>query len=266
MSLLCFKVPNDAISYAKNSTLQYRWGTDLLVKCVDILENGKVMDVGCGDGKITSKMIEIQPKIHSILGIDGSESQIAFATEHHASDKIKFQVMKLDFIDFTDEFDVIFGCCIFHWVPDQAAIFSKIYKALKYSGKFIFVGPAANKSNISVISEELSKEDKWKSYFVGFNSGRSYHTPEEYRTILTGIGFTVSEIKETITKNTYSDIQKLKDWIRPLSVYAMYLPEHLREDFIDDIVKVLFCDKVYIENDGSIIMNSLKVEVLCAKL
>jgi len=155
---------------------------------------------------------------------------------------------------------------VFHWISDQKSVFLKLFNSLKDGGVFMFVGPAANKFNISVISEKLARSDKWKDDFLGFNSGRSYHTPEEYHNILSEVGFLVQDIKETVTKNIYDNVDELKNWIRPLSVYASSLScREKTDEFIDDIVTEMFNQKLEMEND-KIIMNSVKVEVLCHKI
>lgn len=271
MSNLCFQTPKQTILYNNNSKLQYKWAIELLLKSEHLFcDNCKVIDIGCGDGKVTVEMLEIigSSKIGSIVGIDGSASQIQFANNNYCNNdnksKIMFSVMKLDEINYVETFDIAFGSCIFHWQSDQGAIFGRVYNALKTGGYFIFVGPAANKFNISVISDGLSKTEKWNSYFNDFISNRSYHTKEEYHKILSDNRFDVIEIKETVTSTPFDNRAALKNWIRPLSVWANHLPNVKQEEFIEDIVDIMFDQKLsYV--DGKIIMESIKVEVCCIK-
>jgi len=268
MSQICFVTPKDTLNYDNNSSLQYRWGHDLLEKTKHLFRDGvSVLDVGCGNGKITQEILKLNNNIESIDGIDGSKPQIELATKNNKSEsKIKFIEMNLNEINYVNRYDIVYGCCIFHWIADQKSVFVKLFNSLKNDGIFMFVGPAANEFNISIISEKIARSDKWKEDFVGFNSGRSYHTPEEYNNMLTQIGFEVQEIKETNTKNVYDDVEKLKNWIRPLAIYAKSLPGNdKQEEFIDDIVVEMFNQKLEME-EGKIVMNSIKVEVLCRKI
>jgi trans-aconitate 2-methyltransferase len=41
----------------------------------------QILDVGCGDGKITAKIAERVPR-GSVLGVDPSQGMIAFASGH----------------------------------------------------------------------------------------------------------------------------------------------------------------------------------------
>jgi len=68
---------------------------DLLDKCRHLFCDGiSVLDVGCGDGKLTSEILKLNNNIKSIIGIDGSSSQINFSSENNVSDKISFSVGK----------------------------------------------------------------------------------------------------------------------------------------------------------------------------
>lgn len=267
MSEICFKSPEHTINYHNNSKLQYKWGIDLLEKCKHLFEeDNTVLDVGCGNGNVTTQILKYQPKIKSIIGIDGSADQIDFAIKNNIDEVITYQIIKLNEINFVNKFNIVFGCCIFHWVSDQQSIFAKIYQALKNNGKFMFVGPAANAFNISVISEALIKTNKWKNMFVGFNSNRSYHTREEYNEILTQVGFEVIDIRETKTITIYDNVDALKSWMRPLSVHSAHLLTDLeKEEFLNDIVTEMLNMKLEIDSNGKIVMSSVKVEVLCCK-
>ena len=60
--------------YHKNSSEQQKWGLELLNK-IAFSGNERVLDIGCGDGKLT---MEIANRVRhgSVLGIDKSEDMI----------------------------------------------------------------------------------------------------------------------------------------------------------------------------------------------
>jgi trans-aconitate methyltransferase len=69
----------DARDYEKNSTQQRQWAQELLQK-LDLLGNEIILDIGCGDGKITAEIAVLLPR-GSIIGIDLSEEMIVLARQ-----------------------------------------------------------------------------------------------------------------------------------------------------------------------------------------
>lgn len=62
--------------YAKSSTAQQKWAQELLSK-ISIRGNEKILDIGCGDGKITAEIALLVPE--GSVGIDNSSEMISFA-------------------------------------------------------------------------------------------------------------------------------------------------------------------------------------------
>jgi ubiquinone/menaquinone biosynthesis C-methylase UbiE len=69
----------DAKDYSNFSSGQQKWGRELISK-LSLKENDTVLDIGCGDGKITAEIAEQVPA-GSVKGIDNSESMIKLASE-----------------------------------------------------------------------------------------------------------------------------------------------------------------------------------------
>ena len=71
--------------YSSNYSAQKNWGFELLAK-LDFKGNEKVLDVGCGDGKLSAEMARNVPE-GSVLGIDLSEEMVAFARNNYPQEK-----------------------------------------------------------------------------------------------------------------------------------------------------------------------------------
>ena len=65
--------------YAKNSDAQLKWARSLL-KSVDLQKYKSILDVGCGDGKITAELVDTLPQ-SKVVGVDSSHEMIAYAIE-----------------------------------------------------------------------------------------------------------------------------------------------------------------------------------------
>ena len=60
----------DAKDYAKNSQNQFQWAQELIPK-LKLVGNEALLDIGCGDGKITAEISKCLPEGRAV-GIDSS--------------------------------------------------------------------------------------------------------------------------------------------------------------------------------------------------
>lgn len=67
----------DAKDYAKNSQNQFRWAKELIPK-LKLKGNEALLDIGCGDGKITVELAKCLPYGRAV-GIDSSAGMINLA-------------------------------------------------------------------------------------------------------------------------------------------------------------------------------------------
>ncbi len=74
-----------ASDYAKQSTLQQVMAEEQLARLV-LKGDERILDVGCGDGKITAEIAAKVPH-GSVLGTDPSRDMIAFANSHLGAPK-----------------------------------------------------------------------------------------------------------------------------------------------------------------------------------
>jgi trans-aconitate methyltransferase len=77
----------DAEDYEKNSSAQQKWARELIKK-LKLNVNEYILDIGCGDGKVTSEIASILNNGH-VLGIDSSKDMIELAQKTFPEDKNK---------------------------------------------------------------------------------------------------------------------------------------------------------------------------------
>ena len=73
----------DAQEYEKHSQGQHKWARELIEK-ISLYGNENVLDLGCGDGKVTAEISKIVSK-GSIIGVDNSADMIKLATDRFSS-------------------------------------------------------------------------------------------------------------------------------------------------------------------------------------
>src|SRR5262252_4210569 len=125
----------DAADYARISALQKVMAEEVL-GLLNIKGSERVLDVGCGDGKITSELAARVPR-GSVVGIDPSVEMIRFAqgrwgTNGHAN--LQFEVADARRLPFHEEFDLVVSFNALHWVAQQEEVLRSIRTALYPEG------------------------------------------------------------------------------------------------------------------------------------
>jgi len=125
----------NASDYSRQSSLQQAMAEEQLSRLT--LEGGeRILDVGCGDGKITAEIAAQVPR-GSVLGVDPSRDMIAFASSHFgppALTNVRFEVADVRRLPFQKEFDLVVSFNALHWVPEQGQALASIHAALRPGG------------------------------------------------------------------------------------------------------------------------------------
>src|SRR5215468_8208607 len=90
-----------AADYASNSVVQQAWARELIAK-LKLRGDERILDVGCGDGKVTAEIARALPK-GTAIGVDASAQMIEFANHTFPASKnpnLEFHVMDARHIAF----------------------------------------------------------------------------------------------------------------------------------------------------------------------
>ena len=83
----------DAADYAANSAVQQSWARELIAR-LKLRGDEHVLDVGCGDGKVTAEIARAVPR-GAVMGVDASAEMIKFAKKTFPTAKspnLKFSI------------------------------------------------------------------------------------------------------------------------------------------------------------------------------
>lgn len=186
----------NASDYNRESTLQQVMAEEQL-RLLTLQGNERILDVGCGDGKITAAIASKVPQ-GSAVGVDPSQEMIAFASKHFESPtlaNLRFEVADARRLPFRNEFDLVVSFNALHWVPEQGEALKSIRTALKPTGRAMLrmVSEGKRKSLEDVI-EEVRQLPRWASYFAGYAKPYVHPIPEAYRTLAEQCGFHVVQL------------------------------------------------------------------------
>ena len=175
----------DAAEYSRCSSLQEAMAQEVIA-LIDLNGSERILDVGCGDGKITAEIASRAPK-GRVVGVDPSRDMISFAQSHYKPSErpnLRFQIADARSLPFHNEFDLVVSFNALHWVLEQEAALRSIHSALISGGKaqLRFV-PAGRRESLEDVVEEIRRTPRWRPYFGGFHAPYLHLTPEEYAAI-----------------------------------------------------------------------------------
>jgi trans-aconitate methyltransferase len=169
----------NAEQYAQNA----RFVADLGLAVVDLLapqRGERILDLGCGDGALTLKLVE---RGCIVVGVDSSPEMVSAAR----SLGLDAQVMDGHVLPFENQFDAVFSNAALHWMQEPTRVIDAVWRALKPQGRF--VGEMGGKGNVSIIISAL--ETALAGRALAVPSPWFFPSPAEYRKLLEVRGFEV---------------------------------------------------------------------------
>lgn len=221
----------------------------------------RVLDVGCGDGKITAAISGRVPR-GSVVGVDPSRTMIDYASGHYESPKrpnLRFQVADVRALPFQDEFDRVVSFNALHWVHEAEEALRSIRRALKEGGlAFLEFVPAGNLPSTDYLVGELSRSPRWTKYFDGFRDPFAHFTPDQYRAMAERAGFQVERIETEESIWDFVSREAFLGFLRTTSVgWSDRVPEEMRPAFWEQSLDL------YAKRNGSdTVLRFLQMEVI----
>lgn len=255
--------------YSSNSAAQKSWGLELLSK-VNLRGTERVLDVGCGDGKLSAEIARNLPE-GSVLGIDLSEEMISFARNYYPPEKypnLSFLLTDANALNFNSDFDLVFSNAALHWIKAPQAALYGFWKSLKPNGVLVAqFGGRGNAAEVFKTIDLMLADKKWSSYFKNFEFPYGFYGPAEYGKWLESAGFAVKRLEIHLKDMALEGEKGLFSWIGSTwHPYTQQVPVELKEDFINDLIaRFLVNNPPDTEGYVHIHMVRLEIEAYCLK-
>ncbi|MFH1571824.1 MAG: methyltransferase domain-containing protein, partial [Gemmatimonadota bacterium] len=230
----------NADEYARSSAIQQQWAEELLDK-LRLSPREQVLDLGCGDGKVTAALAAQVPD-GRVVGLDSSPEMVEYARRHFPSDRhpnLQFALGDARALAFGAEFDVVFSNAALHWVVDHGPVVEGIARALRPGGRLLLqMGGRGNAAGVVAVVEQLLAEPPWSTHFAGFAFPYGFHGPREYAAWLASAGLEARRLELIPKDMVHAGRPQLAGWIRTTWLpYLDRVPDVRRGDFAEALLE-----------------------------
>jgi trans-aconitate methyltransferase len=156
---------------------------DLGAAALDLLdprEGERILDVGCGDGTLTERIVD---RGAEVVGIDNSPDMIEAAR----AKRLDVLLMDVTEMRFQAEFDAAFSNATLHWVIQKERAAGAIHAALRSGGRF--AGEMGGEGNLRKLRDALDEELIIRGYVPPSESANWYPSPLEFSVVYGAAGF-----------------------------------------------------------------------------
>lgn len=175
-------MPRDwnAAAYDRLPIPMIAWGETVL-GWLDLHGDERVLDAGCGTGRVTERLLERLPRGH-VVALDGSAAMLAEARTRLGSDRVTYLEADLARpIPLDAPVDAVLSTATLHWIADHDALFRHLAAVLRPGGQLAAqCGGAGNIASIEVALEAMGAGSSGRKHFA---------TPESTRDRLEAAGF-----------------------------------------------------------------------------
>lgn len=254
----------DAKDYASNSQNQYNWAMELIPK-LHLNGSESVLDVGCGDGKVTVEIARALLK-GKVVGIDSSLNMVNLAKASFPQEtypNLCFMQMDAQQLNFKEEFDCVFSNAALHWVKNHKTVLAGVYQSLKHGGRILFqMGGKGSSQSVIDSLDQLKTTPKYQQYFSDFKFPYFFPSREEYIPLLAEAQLEPKRVELIGKDMRFPDVQGLMGWIRTTWLpFTERVPTEMRENFIKEIADgYLESHQLYADGSVHVVMVRLEVE------
>ena len=226
----------DAATYDRVSRPQVEWAKPVLDRLA-LRGDERVLDAGCGSGRVTQLLIERLPK-GRVVAIDSAPAMVAKARQA-LGDRAEVHLQDLSELRVAEPVDAVFSNAVFHWVLDHDRLFARIFDALRPGGRMeAQCGGAGNIQTFHDAVSRLADRPPFSSYFEGWSGPWNFATADETEARLERAGFT--DVRCWLEDRPVVPPEP-HDYLRTvcLGYHLEQLPDELRETLVGSVVESL---------------------------
>lgn len=230
-----------------------------LLALVQRRDGMRVIDLGCGTGKLTRRLHE-RLEARDTLGLDQSASMLAgvrasasaTASAPALAAGLRFEGGTIEsFVAQSSDaarrlpldaagsrqpsgWDLIFSNAALHWVDDHERLLPQLCAKLAPSGQLAFQVPAQHDTLTHRLAEELAAEEPFQSAFGGWRRPQPVLAPDAYARLLHGCGLASPRVQLIVYPHLLASREDVVEWVKGtmLTEYKRRLPTAIYDQFV----------------------------------
>lgn len=249
--------------YAANSSAQEACARELMDR-LHLRGDEHILDVGCGDGRVTAELARRVPR-GRVVGVDASAEMIRHAKQVQSPggpSHLEFHAMDARCLAWPARFDVVFSNAVLHWVDDQRAFLRGAAAALKPGGRLVLAaGGKGNAAEVFAALRSVMRQAPWRAWFRRLSVPYFFHEPEVYRRWLMEAGFHEIHVALVPGRVAYAGPAGLAAWLRTTWLpYTQRVPVDRREAFIAEVV-ARYVARQPPDGSGNVLVDIVRLEI-----
>ena len=260
--------------YFHYSETQRQWAWELLVKH-RFKGNEKILDFGCGDGKITAELSHLVMD-GNVLGVDLSSEMLRLAQikfPRFAYPNLAFrQSESLVFADLCESsplYDVICSFAVFHLVADPLETLKNLKSNLKPTGRLLLVIPTGTNPTIYQAANEIFAKYNIDSPWANQKAKdcQTMRTLEGCSYFLKEAGYHILSLDLIETENAFYSLEELITWMMGTVTANWNIPISQSSAFFTDLVHRMYeMDSALIDQEGRIHFKMPRIHAIAEPL
>ena len=223
----------DGQEYRRVNGLQ-QWLADRAIGELNLTGVHHVLDIGCGDGRITAEIAARIPD-GSVVGVDPSPRMIGIAP---TAPNLTFEQGDVLGLSYQSEFDLVTSFNALHWVADQGGALRRIRAAMTTSARAMLVFVCAgDRPSLEDIAMATATDQRWAHYFADFAEPFVHPDPRVWEELVRGVGLRVDDLRIDDLDWDFGARDTFLRWCTVgFGAWTSRLPMEAVDDFVRDVV------------------------------
>ena len=226
---------------------------------LDLNGSEKILDIGSGDGKLSSYIVEKYIPNGQLVGIDKSNEMVSFALSQNHNSNINYQCVDAAEYSVPNEYDAVVSFWTLHWVSDYKKVVDNIAESLKPGGKALLCHGIGTPLLLT-IAENILNNTKWNAYRENA-SLLKYPSLSQVAHIIEESGLIIESLEVKTNGIWMQSEDIIKNWLS-LPMFD-FIPPTLRKEYCQEILQIFTLD--YPANEKGEIFRCSPVIVMVLK-
>ncbi|PWN69324.1 trans-aconitate methyltransferase [Chryseobacterium phosphatilyticum] len=206
-----------------------------LLKLVESKTGLSVIDLGCGTGELTSRLLDYLED-SKVLGIDSSEEMLQKAA-HFVTNRLHFEKRSIEEqLHLGDMYDLIISNAAIQWCNNHKELFPRMIKKIKPGGQLAVQIPSNHEYIVHQLLRKIAGTEPYKTAYHSWEREYTVLNIEDYARILFENKGEEITVYEKVFPHVLENAEAVYTWASGTAMipYIENLGDELKEQFKND--------------------------------